>query len=108
MYDEQTRTLEKTLNARDEKITGHQNRIYGVKCHPEDPNLFFSGGWDHTLKIYNIKEGLPIASIGAPELSGDAIDALGDMILTGSYRNNHVMQLFSASQKKLIYTFEFN
>ena len=32
----------------------------------------------------------------------------GDIILTGSNRNNNVMQLYSASLKKLVYTFEFN
>ena len=61
VYDEHTRQLIKTMNSRDEKITGHTNRIYSIKCHPDDPNLFFSAGFDHSLMIYDIKDGLPIA-----------------------------------------------
>ena len=50
-----------------------------------------SGGWDGSLKIYDLREGSSVASIGGPECSGDSIDMMDDMIVTGSSRNKDVM-----------------
>jgi COMPASS component SWD3 len=101
------RELLKTMHSRDVKISGHTNRIYSIKAHPDDPNLVFSAGWDNSLKIYDIKTGMPVASIAGPEISGDCLDVYGDMILSGSYRNHNTLQIFSVSQKRLIFNFEF-
>jgi len=97
VYDESNRTLISTLHSRDEKLSGHQNRIYSIKSSRDDPNIFVSAGWDGNLKVYDIAQGLPIASILGPHCSNDSIDIFGDMILVGSMRNEQVMQLFSIS-----------
>lgn len=97
VYDETNRSLEAILNSRDEKICGHQNRIFSVKCHPTNPNIFCSAGWDQALKIYDIKQGCPIASIKGPEIANDSLDIFDDVIVTGSNRNHDVMQLYSVS-----------
>ena len=30
---------------------GHTNRVFSIKCHPSDPNIVFSGGWDNTVQV---------------------------------------------------------
>lgn len=90
------------------KVPGHQNRIFGLRCHPENFNIVVSGGWDGSLKIYDLRDSSPVASIGGPQCSGDSIDLYDDMIVTGSTRNKEVMQMFSLSQMKLIHTWDFN
>ena len=88
-YDE---TSEKNLICAmagdDLKVPGHQNRIFCVKSHPQDSNVFVSGGWDNSIKIYDLRKRTPVCSIGGPLISGDSIDIYDDMILTASARNN--------------------
>lgn len=70
------------------KLPGHGQRIMCIKGHPTNPDWILSSGWDNTLKIYDIEVGGPIANIGGPKCTGDSIDIMGDMILTGSDRNS--------------------
>ena len=58
--------------------------------------------------MYDIEKGHALSTIGGPYVSSDSIDVCDDMVLVGSYRNNKCLQLFSASQMKLIFTVEFN
>ena len=108
VYDDQKRVLEATLHSRDEKLQGHSNRIYSLKCSKEEPNLFVTAGWDGNLKIYDLQQKCPIASILGPNVSNDSLDVWGDMVIAGNNKNSQVMMLFSISQKKLIQTFEFD
>ena len=80
------------------KNVGHQNRIFGLKCNPNDENMVATAGWDRSLKIYDIRANKVVASIGGPLLVGDSLDILNDYIITGSNRNRDVMQIYSISQ----------
>ena len=100
--------IESTLAGRNLKIVGHQNRIFGIKCHPEQPNLFTSAGWDGSVKLYDIRSNSLVCSMGGPQISGDSIDIHGDIIVTGSNRGSDVMQLFSISQQRRIFTFDYS
>ena len=80
------------------KNVGHQNRIFGMKCNPNDENMVATAGWDRSLKIYDIRANKVAASIGGPLLVGDSLDVLNDYIITGSNRNRDVMQIYSISQ----------
>lgn len=108
VYDDNLMRLETALSGRNLKIVGHQNRIFGVKCHPESPNLFASAGWDGSVKLYDIRSSTLICSMSGPQISGDSIDIHGDMIVTGSNRGSDVMQLFSISQQRRIFTFDYS
>lgn len=46
--------------------------------------------------------------MGGPSIAGDSIDIYDDMIVTGSNRNQDVMQLFSLSQQKRIFSFNYS
>jgi WD40 repeat protein len=34
----------------------HSNRVYCLKWNPFDPNMFFSGGWDKTVFVWDIRK----------------------------------------------------
>ena len=35
----------------DSQHVGHVTRIFALKYHPDDNNVFVSGGWDNALKV---------------------------------------------------------
>ena len=49
------------------------------------------------MKVYDLRAKTLVCSMGGPSIAGDSIDIYDDMIVTGSNRNNDVMQLFSLS-----------
>jgi len=67
-----------------------------------------SAGWDGAVKIYDIRDKAPVGSMRGPEISGDSLDIFEDLIVSGSYRNQEAMQIFSISQRKRVHTWEWN
>lgn len=92
IYDETTKSLFMNLKERGD-LPGHSNRIFSVKFNPVNPSMLFSGGWDNTMQIYDIREKGPVASIYGPHICGDAIDVRFDgySVLTGSYRQDDAL-----------------
>lgn len=92
LYDESTKSLFMTLKERGD-LPGHSNRIFSVKFNQVNPNILFSGGWDNTMQVYDIREKGPVASIFGPHVCGDAIDVRNDgyTVLTGSYRQDDAL-----------------
>lgn len=107
VYDSQTKDLVCTMLNKGLKVSGHINRVYCIKSHPEDKNLLVSSGWDGMLKIYDIRDKAPVASMGGSQVSGDSLDIYDDMIVAGSYRTKDVMQIYSFSQRKKVHNFEY-
>jgi WD40 repeat protein len=87
VYDDQKRELKATLHSRDEKIMGHSNRVYSIKCSKKEPNIFVTAGWDGNMKIYDLDQNCPIASVWGPNVSNDSLDICGDMVLAGNNQN---------------------
>lgn len=108
VYDESSNQLVSTMHGRGFKVHGHKNRILALRCHPENFNLIVSGGWDGSIKIYDLRDSAPVGSIGGPQCSGDSIDLFDDMIVAGSNRNREVMQMFSLSAMRKIHTWDYN
>jgi COMPASS component SWD3 len=92
LYDESTKSLVLTLKEKGD-LPGHSNRIFSVKFNQVNPNILFSGGWDNTMQVYDIREKGPVASIFGPHVCGDAIDVRNDgyTVLTGSYRQDDAL-----------------
>jgi COMPASS component SWD3 len=99
LYDEATRQLITTFHEGRGNHTGHANRVFTLKFHPNDQNLLMSGGWDRTIQLYDVRAGTIIGSIFGPAISGDALDVHEDLIVAGSNRNKDVVQLFSLSKR---------
>ena len=58
VYDEQSRSLIRNLDGG--MKSGHSNRVFCVKYCKEDPNLLVSGGWDLSVKVWDLREPNPI------------------------------------------------
>jgi len=73
----------------------HVSRIFSVRCLRNDPSVFFSGGWDSTVQIWDIRapEG-SVRKICGPSVSGDSIDIKDNTMLVGNYQNNDIVQLY--------------
>lgn len=54
-----------------------------------------TAGWDRAIKIYDIRDKAPVASIGGSEVTADSLDIFEDMILVGNHRSKDVMQIYS-------------
>ena len=55
VYNDDTMQLETTISDRHFEMSGHQNRIFGIRCHPELDYLFSSAGWDGSVKLYDLR-----------------------------------------------------
>lgn len=75
---------------------GHTNRIFSVCFNSDDPNLIASAGWDSTVIVHDIRDKGPIAGMLGAYVCGDAVEFTGKDIITGSWRNEHQLQLWDA------------
>jgi WD40 repeat protein len=64
---------------------GHTNRVFCVKYSQENPNLIVSGGWDLSVKIWDLREPTPIKQMMGPYICGDTIDINGGYLVTGAF-----------------------
>eukprot|EP00668_Euglena_longa_P029500 GGOE01036851.1.p1 GENE.GGOE01036851.1~~GGOE01036851.1.p1 ORF type:complete len:378 (+),score=114.62 GGOE01036851.1:36-1169(+) len=84
VYDELKHVVVHEFRSDDlEGTTGHSNRIYAVKWHNEDPNVLLSGGWDRTVRVWDIRQPTGGAVIFGPYLSGQSLDVKGSTVLVG-------------------------
>ena len=56
-YDESSRSLvaELSRNGLKQEGRGHSMRVTNVRADPENENVIYSGGWDNTIKIYDVR-----------------------------------------------------
>lgn len=75
---------------------GHSNRICSVKFNPTKPGLIASAGLDGTVRIWDHRTqgATPFCKINDVEVSGDALDFTGNMVLTGSWRPAQQLQIW--------------
>jgi hypothetical protein len=102
IYDDEKKSLAVKLKHKGQKHNpGHSNRIFSVKFDDTGKQLI-TGSWDMTVKIWDLSSGSVVRTIFGPEISGDAVDVHGDVIVTGSHRPKSALQLWSLSMGKLI------
>lgn len=106
IYDDNMKSLVSTLQAT-EANEGHSNRIFSIKF-TENPNVLLSGGWDNSVFIWDIRGRKSVGLLYGPHICGDAIDIQNDTVLTGSYSNKDVLQLWSFSKRELIDNIPWN
>ncbi|KAL9645498.1 hypothetical protein ABK040_000564 [Willaertia magna] len=104
VYDDETRTLLRTMQGGNGINTaGHTNRIFSLKCHPNDSNVILTGGWDNTVQMWDTRVDHAVRRIFGPHICGDSIDIdVNGAILTGSWRPNDQIQLWDYGTGKLI------
>lgn len=102
LYDDNTKTLLRTMQAGGFDLPGHSNRIFAVNFHKENLNLLISGGWDNTIQFYDVRQGVVVNSLYGPHICGDAIDTQGYTLLTGSWSIENQLQMWDIRMFKLI------
>jgi COMPASS component SWD3 len=86
MYDDETKSLVyKVSNSFD--YVSHSNRIFSICFGKQqaNENLLVSGGWDNTIKFFDIRIKSIVNSILGPHINGDSIDLKNWDLLTGSH-----------------------
>lgn len=58
--------MEKIVEFKTVGTVGHTNRIFCTKFDPLNANVIFSGGWDRTVNIWDIRSGKCSGSIYGP------------------------------------------
>jgi WD40 repeat protein len=105
IYDEATKTLASTLYGGTAEVTaGHSNRVFALKWHPTDRNVLLTSGWDNTLCFWDVRAGHAVRSIYGANVCGNGIDIHGDKVLTGSWRTEQQLQLWSYGDGRLLET----
>jgi COMPASS component SWD3 len=49
VYDEETKSVKHHLEGVSWHKPGHNNRLFGLRFSPDDPNVLLSGGWDQNV-----------------------------------------------------------
>ncbi|XP_044754521.1 THO complex subunit 6 homolog [Coccinella septempunctata] len=81
----------------------HKFRIYCIKFDPENSNIFFSGGLDGYVKMWDLREpSKSVRTMRGPYIRGDAMDLWGNVLLTGSWRVSKSMDLWDTTSGQLI------
>lgn len=102
VYDEATRKLVSELKGSTSGKPGHSNRIFCCKFDKENENILLSGGWDHTIQIWDLREGGSIRSIYGPKICGESIDIREGYIVTGSYRKDNQVEIWKCDSGEYV------
>jgi WD40 repeat protein len=98
LYDYETQkiksTLQRTTEFGDDMIPGHTNRIFSLLFHPTDQNLLYSGGWDDSIQIWDLRTNRSIRSVFGAHICSDTLDATGHLLLSGSWRTKDQLQIW--------------
>ncbi|KAK8884443.1 hypothetical protein M9Y10_043553 [Tritrichomonas musculus] len=91
-----------------ESTRGHTNRICSVHCHPSDTNIIFTGGWDNTIQIWDIRQPFPARSIFGPHIAGDSLDTCDRFLMAGSWREKDQFLIWDIRTYQLIATMQWS
>lgn len=86
---------------------GHGRKVFALKFHPFDDNVFITGGWDKCIKVWDVRSAHSVRTIWGPYICGDALDMCVDQILTGSWVADNALQVWDFKSGNLIETIPF-
>ena len=76
-------------------FSGHSQKIFALRFHPEETHIFVTAGWDNCMKIWDKRMSrCARQSVAGPRIYGSGLDLLGNYILTGSYVAKDSVQLW--------------
>jgi WD40 repeat protein len=113
VYDDATKQVALTLASSLDRVpsfpgeavhSGHSNRIFGLRFGVQR-DMLLSGGWDNTVQLWDVRTQAATLSIFGPHVCGDALDLMGNYILTGSWRPTDQLQLWDVRTSGLVCTF---
>ncbi|XP_033631212.1 uncharacterized WD repeat-containing protein all2124-like [Asterias rubens] len=81
---------------------GHGRRVFALKFHPDDNNIFVTGGWDNCLKVWDKRTNHGVQrTIGGPHVCGNGIDIKAGKILTASWVAKDALQVWDMATGRL-------
>ncbi|XP_046851466.1 vegetative incompatibility protein HET-E-1-like [Xenia sp. Carnegie-2017] len=87
---------------------GHGRKVFALKFHPFDDNVFITGGWDKCIKIWDTRSAHSVGTIWGPYVcGGDSLDISMDNILTGSWVTDEALQIWDFKSGSLVETIPF-
>jgi len=111
LYDYQSKKLitEYSRNEFDLETTrGHCNRVFSIKFNPNDTNVMYSGGWDDTVQVWDLRSSSSTRAIFGPHICGDSIDIFNNTLLTCSWRTSDQIQLWDIRNYSLLRTMKWS
>ena len=110
VYDNETKKMlgEYARNEFDlETARGHCNRVHSIVFHPVHENVFFSGAWDNSLQVWDMRSPIAARAILGPNISADTLDVYQDYLLAGSWRTEDQVQLFDLRTFQQVTSFQW-
>jgi WD40 repeat protein len=103
VYDTSTGSLKSSLS-KSTPFTNHSHsmRIYSTIFHKSDDNLIFSGSWDNTVLMWDIRSSNAAMVFGGPNISGDSIDMRDNYLLTGAWRHKRPLEVWDIRTGNII------
>lgn len=93
-----------TYKGEDTKHSEHFNRIYSIKFDESNDNVFYSGGWDKSITVHDIREAHSTSQFMGPYISGDSLDIFGDILLAGNYRSHDCLEMYDVKTGECVNT----
>ncbi|KAH0786250.1 WD repeat protein [Histomonas meleagridis] len=94
LYDYETKSVTTTLQYTTDKEIAHTNRIFSIKFDPNNTNILYSGGWDDTIHVWDLRIGQSVHSLYGAHICGDTIDVCNHLLLSGSWRIKEQIQVW--------------
>lgn len=108
VYDEATRKLVSELTSSVSGKSGHSNRVFCCKFDQDDENILLTGGWDHTIQIWDLRQKAALRSIYGPKICGEAIDICDGFAVTGSYRPDNQIEIWKIDTGEPVISIDWN
>lgn len=87
----------------------HSSSVYAAKFARKDNNIIVTGGWDRTVKVWDIRMNESVKSIYGPIIVGDSVDCNDRKeIVTGSNSLTNQLQVWDMGTGGLMYNLPWN
>lgn len=64
---------------------GHSNRVFAMSFSDKNMNVLYTGGWDHTIQVWDMRVGHSVNSIHDVSIFGDSMDVRDQTLMVGNY-----------------------
>lgn len=108
IYDDETKTIITKMSSNFDYIT-HSSRIFSV-CFGKNSlyeNILVSGGWDNTIKFYDVRRKTIANSLYGPHIIGDSIDLKDHYLLTASSDRQNQIKIWDLRTYKEVEVVNF-
>lgn len=91
VYDTETQKLSTKLL---DKVEGHKNRVFAIKHNPLNPYVIYSGGWDCSILVHDLRDKKRVGDIFGPYICGESIAIKDDLLIAGSYSSDGYLKAY--------------